>query len=347
MIHRDIVVIGASAGGIEALGRLAEQLPADLPAAVFVVLHTAANDPGYLPAILSSRGPLTASTAEQGQAIRRGHITVAPPDQHLLLKDGHVLLTRGPRENRTRPSIDPLFRSAAALHSTRVIGVILSGLLDDGVGGLGTIKRCGGITIAQEPDDAAYPDMPRHAIEAGVVAYRVPIAEMGAMLNQLVRVPVAAAGSVPRDIVLEAQLSERVMSDVASEERLGDMAPLSCPECGGPLWELDDDVVRRYRCHVGHAYTARALLSEQSVEVERALWVALRTMEERVRLLTSLAQDEQRRSHVSSAEVYRERAHELRTAIQTLRRLLLHETAALEQSSSELNNFETAQSNIG
>ncbi|HEX5690986.1 MAG TPA: chemotaxis protein CheB, partial [Roseiflexaceae bacterium] len=310
MLHRDMIVVGASAGGVETLKRLVAQLPADLPASIFVVLHMAANDPGYLPAILSSAGPFVAKLAEQGQPIRHGQITIAPPDKHLLLKNDQLLLARGPRENRSRPAIDPLFRSAAAAYSTRVIGVLLSGLLDDGLSGMAAIRRCGGITIVQDPDDATYPELPRNAIEAGVVDYRLPVAEMGALISQLVQVPVAAPGVVPEDIALEAAMAERAMSDVPSEERLGDMAPLSCPECGGPLWRIDDATVRRYRCHVGHGYTARTLLSEQGIEVERALWIALRTMEERARLLSSLGQDEQNRGDMTSAEVYRDRSHE-------------------------------------
>ncbi|HEX5691248.1 MAG TPA: chemotaxis protein CheB, partial [Roseiflexaceae bacterium] len=278
ILHRDMIVVGASAGGVDALKQLVAQLPGDLAASVFVVLHTSANDPGYLPAILNHAGPLEARLAEHGQPIRHGQIIVARPDQHLLLKNEQVILARGPRENRSRPAIDPLFRSAAAAYSTRVIGVLLSGLLDDGLSGMAAIQRCGGITIAQEPHDATYPDLPRNAIEAGVVDYRMPVAEMGALLSQLVQVPVAAPATIPPDIALEALLAERAMSDVPSEERLGEMAPLSCPECGGPLWQLDDNVVKRYRCHVGHGYTARALLSEQGLEVERALWVALRTL---------------------------------------------------------------------
>ncbi len=178
-LKRDIIVAGASMGGVESFRKLAGQLPAHFPGTVFLVLHTSPEGPGRLPAILARAGPLPAARAEHDRPYQPGHIYVAPPDRHLLLRDGRMLLSRGPKENRTRPAIDPLFRSAAVACGSRVVGVLLSGYLDDGVAGLAAIKRCGGVAVVQDPDDTLYPDMPRNALRALAVDHCLPLAGMG------------------------------------------------------------------------------------------------------------------------------------------------------------------------
>jgi two-component system chemotaxis response regulator CheB len=323
MANRDMIVIGASAGGVEALLNLAVQLPYDLPAAVFVVLHTAPDSPRELANIIDRAGPLEARLAQNGEAIQRGVIYVAPPDQHLLVHKDQVRLTRGPRENRVRPAIDPLFRSAAAAYRARVIGVVLTGLLDDGTAGLLAVKRCGGVAVVQHPDDAMYRDMPTSALAHVEVDYCLPLVRMGRMLTHLAHEPAGAETEVPHDIVVEAKMAEAIESGTPREEALGTPAPYGCPECGGPLWELHDEGLRRYRCHVGHAFTARALLASQDEALEKALWMALRTLEERSNMLASIAHDEREKGRHLSAKIYAERAAECKTYAQSLREFLL------------------------
>jgi two-component system chemotaxis response regulator CheB len=326
MTNRDIIVIGASAGGVEALLNLAVQLPYDLPAAVFVVQHTAPDSPGELANLIDRAGPLEARLAQNGEAIQRGVIYVAPPDQHLLVHKDQVRLTRGPRENYARPAIDPLFRSAAAVYRSRVIGVVLTGLLDDGTAGLLAVKRCGGVAVVQHPDDAVYRDMPRSALANVEVDYCLPLASMGRRLTHLAHEPAGAETEVPHDIVVEAKMAEAIESGSPREEVLGTPAPYGCPECGGPLWELHKEGLRRYRCHVGHAFTARALLASQDEALEKALWMALRTLEERSNMLASIARDEREKGRHLSAKIYAERAAESKTYAQSLREFLIQGT---------------------
>ena len=204
----DIIVIGASAGGVEALKAIAGVLPGDLPAAVFAVLHQSPDAPGMLGKILDGAGPLAACLAAAGDPVERGRIYVAPPDHHLLVKEGRVALGRGPRENRARPAIDPTFRSAAVAYGSRVVGVILTGYLDDGASGLAAVERCGGVTVIQDPEDAAYPDMPESALRAvapgGGPDHIVPLAQIGELLGRLARTEAGEPVEPPRDIVIDS-----------------------------------------------------------------------------------------------------------------------------------------------
>lgn len=322
----DIIVVGSSAGGVEALKEVAAALPADLPAAVFAVLHQSPDAPGMLGKILDRAGPIPAGMACHNEPIERGRIYVAPPDHHLLIKDGRMVLGRGPRENRARPSIDATFRSASVAYGPRVVGVILTGYLDDGASGIAAVERCGGITVIQDPKDASYPDMPESALRALKAGrgpdHLVPLAEIGALLDRLAHTERGEAVEPPRDIVIEANIAERAMSDIPAEEALGDQVPAGCPECGGPLWEVEEDRVKRFRCHVGHAYTERALVADQDDAVERALWVALRTLEERANMLESMARREHEAGRSASGKVYDERAAESRDHVRHLRELL-------------------------
>ena len=322
-LTRDVVVVGTSAGGVEALRALAQDLPPNFPAAVFAVLHTASNGPGLISGILDRAGPLPAAVAADGEPVEPGRIYVAPPDHHLLVKGDRVRITQGPRENRARPAVDPLFRSAAACCGARVIGVVLTGYLDDGASGLAAVKACGGLTVVQDPDDAAYPDMPQSAIEAADPDYVVPLHGVGPLLRRLAGEPAAPAPDPPRHILLEARIAERAMSDVPAENDMGRPVPVGCPECGGPLWEVEEDAVTRYRCHVGHGYTAQTLIADQDAAVERALWAALRTMEERANMLRTMAGREAEAGRSASAEGFEQRASESHDHAKALRRVLL------------------------
>jgi two-component system chemotaxis response regulator CheB len=274
LAHRNIIVIGCSVGGVEALQKLVAGLPKSLPAAVFVVLHLAPQGTSVLPQILSRIGTLPAVHPRDNDAIRPGHIYIAPPDKHLMIEDGRVRVTHGPKENRHRPAVDPLFRSAARWHGQRVIGVVLTGSLDDGTAGLLTIKRRGGIAIVQDPQDALAPGMPLSALEIVRVDYVANIEEIPALLKKLVGVDVMENGKGKSSrLKKETEIAELDnMHAIEDENRPGNPSQFACPECGGVLWELDGEGMLRFRCRVGHAYTADSLSVEQAEAVEGALW---------------------------------------------------------------------------
>jgi two-component system chemotaxis response regulator CheB len=286
MKPKRIVVIGTSAGGLEALKTLVVQLPAQLPAAVFIVQHMAPNGTAeVLAEALSEKGPLPCVVAQGNELIRAGHIYVAPADSHMLLKRDRVIITKGARENRYRPAIDPLFRSAAVAYGTRVISVVLTGLLDDGTEGTAAVRRCGGVTIVQDPKDAAYADMPLSASHADV-HHCVPLRQIGALIADLAKkAPPRRKSRIPTDVKTEAVIAERVLSDLNAVNRLGDQVPYNCPNCGGVLWSIEHSKTLRYRCHTGHSFTAATLLAEQSAKIEETLWITLRMLEERRNLL--------------------------------------------------------------
>lgn len=322
MENRDIVVIGASAGGIEAVETLLSGFNSTLQAAIFVVIHIPAESPSMLAKIFNRVGPLNVKPAEDGEAIQQGQVYVAPPGNHMLVEPGYVRLHKGPIENRHRPAVDPLFRSAAVAYRSRVIGVVLTGFLDDGASGLLAVKRCGGLAIAQDPADAKYPDMPTAAVAAVEVDHQLPIYKMASEINRFVQESAPTADDVPADIAMEARISGRTMSDIRKEQKIGHLVPMSCPECSGPLWQMDTGSVRRYRCHVGHGFTAKALMATQDSALEQALWAAMRTMEERANLAKTMARDEMEKGRYKSAEVYKERAQNSKSHAQTIRDLL-------------------------
>ena len=322
MDTRDIIVVGASMGGVEALTALVGQLPPDLPASVLVVQHTSAESPGLLGQILSAHGPLPATTAEDGVRPERGRIYVAPPNRHLLLTPAGLRVVFGPRENRSRPAIDPLFRTAAVHARSRVIGVVLTGLLGDGAAGLLAIHRCGGTAVVQAPDDAAYPEMPLRALATVGSAHQAPLAGMGALLARLAAEPAPAAPPVPRALMLEAQLTERAMETDDWTQLPGGPTTFTCPECKGSIQEVREDGVRRFRCRVGHAYSIPDLLAGKARAVEETLWMAMQTLEERATMLESMAADDRQRGWNGGASGYEERARETRMHAERLRELL-------------------------
>lgn len=322
--RHDAIVIGASAGGLDALSNLCVQFGPDLAAAVFVVLHVSAEAPGYYARQLDRAGPLPVKLACHDEPVQLGHVYVAPPDRHLLLggraEERRLVVARGPKENRSRPAIDPLFRSAALAYGARTVGVLLTGLLDDGVAGLAAIQRCGGVTVVQDPADALYPDLPRNALANVDADHVLPIHRIGALLRHLTRTPVAGNPPVPEEaehLEIETCIAQRAESNMQGDYQIGTPAPYGCPECGGPLWMIEDDAVKRFRCHVGHAFTANTLLAEQTEEVERTLWVALRTLEERAHLLEGMTSD------TAAASDLKQRAADARRHAHRLRKFLL------------------------
>jgi two-component system chemotaxis response regulator CheB len=288
-----VVVIGTSAGGLHALTNLIAQLREDFPAPILVVQHISADATGnVLLDQLKRSTELKCEHALTGSILEAGHLYLAPSDHHLMI-DGEkkILITKGAAENRSRPAIDPLFRSAAVAFRNRVVGILLTGYLDDGTAGLKVIQRCGGVCIVQQPADAEYPDMPQNALNQLTPDYVLPIAEMGGIMYELMSRKIGKAKAVPEDILIEARIAERVLSDLPSVNALGEQVPFNCPNCGGVLWKTGEGLALRYRCHTGHAYTAAVLLAEQTDKIEETMWVALRMFEERKNLLTTIAKE--------------------------------------------------------
>ena len=320
-IGRDIIVIGASAGGLDTLDVVIGQLPTDIAASIFVVQHMSPQNRGVaLVKRLSKHRSFDCALATDGQKFKRGAVYIAPPDNHMLVKKDHLLVTKGARENRYRPGIDPLFRSASATHGSRVIGVVLTGMLDDGTAGLIAVKRCGGVTVVQDPKDADYPEMPQSALNNVDVDYCVPAADMGGLLEKLVKQPPGKSPGIPKDIQTEALIAERVLSDVAQVNTLGDQVPYNCPNCGGVLWEVKTYDGKRYRCHTGHSFTSMALLTAQNEKVEETLWISLRMFEERKNLLNNMAKHQSSRP---SQRHYAEKAKDTQVHIERIRAMLM------------------------
>ncbi len=320
---RDLVVVGASAGGVEALRKLVSGLPADLPAAVLVVLHIPAYSRSALASILGRAGRLPVEQAHEDTALVPGRILVAPPDHHLLVADGHVTLSRGPRENGHRPSVDVLFRSAARAAGPRVIGVVLSGTLDDGTAGLVAIRERGGLSVVQDPDDAAYPGMPLSAVEGDSPDAVLPLDEIPELLRALVG---SRVDHPDREVseLMDVEVAMAVPEDDAlnSAERPGVPSGFACPDCHGVLFEIDEGHMRRFRCRVGHAWSANSLAAQQAAAVEGALWTALRALEEKAALADRMARSADARGHVMTAATFAEQALEARDSAIALRDLI-------------------------
>jgi two-component system chemotaxis response regulator CheB len=316
---RDIVVIGASAGGVETLRELTAGLPANLRAAVFVVLHLPPQGESHLPHILSRAGALQAILAQDGEEIRYGRILIAPPDRHLLLTQAQVRVVYGPRENYFRPAIDPLFRSAALAFGPRVIGVVLTGALDDGASGLVAIKREGGLAVVQDPETAAFPSMPSAALNYVDADACLPVTALASKIVALTKTeaPMPETPHDTSDLEREVNIAGLDLSVIEHDQKQGALVPITCPECHGPLWEIAGDGPLRYRCRVGHAYTAEAMESSLARETEDALWTALNTLEESAKLYGRLAAQatadrEKTRRYAQAAQDYQSRAGVIR-----------------------------------
>jgi two-component system chemotaxis response regulator CheB len=281
-----VVALGASAGGVEALKRVVSDLPSDLGAPVLVVLHTSPGERSYLPEILGRAGSLPATGATDGEKLEPNHIYVARPDHHLLVVDGRLRVVRGPHENGHRPAVDPLFRSAALAYRERAIGVVLSGALDDGAAGSAAISRLGGSVLVQDPQDAAFPDMPRNAIIVDHPEAVLPVDELGAAVVGLVRAPPGhrKEAEVEDNLRLEREYAALSEDAIARHHVFGEVARFSCPSCGGTLWEAPDDDNLRFRCRIGHAFGSETLLTEQSQSLDASLAAALRALQERADL---------------------------------------------------------------
>jgi two-component system chemotaxis response regulator CheB len=324
-MRRNIIVVGASVGGIEALRILASGLPENFAGSLFVVVHTAASSPRLLASILERAGPLPATYVAGRQSIEAGRIYVPSPDHHLLLEQGNVCVSRGPKENMFRPAIDPLFRSAAQTYGRRVIGVVLTGGLDDGTAGLLAVKQLGGTAIVQDPDDALCPSMPRSAMQQVEVDHCVPIVEMASLLTRLTREEVEEKGEyiVPKEIKTEVAIAREEKPFEAGVLALGTPSMFSCPECHGVLLQIKSGNLTRFRCHTGHAYSIQSLLADINEGIEDALWSAIRAIEEQVLLMQHLAEHVHESGAGTSAEKLLDSAHFAQRRAELVRQVAL------------------------
>ncbi|WP_260596630.1 chemotaxis protein CheB [Sphingomonas endolithica] len=315
---KDIIAIGGSAGSGAVLKRLLSDLPRDLPASVFVSTHIPAHATSFLAEMLDGSAAMPVTRAVDGQPIERGRVYVAAPDRHLLLIDGTIRLGEGPRENMARPSIDPLFRSAALSYGPRAVGVVLTGMLNDGSAGLHAIKACGGTAVVQHPLDAEADQMPLSALEATEVDHVASAADLGHLLSNIAQSD-AGAGISPSDgLRLEVDIAAGVRLGSHALKQIATPSPLSCPECQGVLSEVNGSRPLRYRCQIGDAYTAETLAANID-EVDEAIRVAMRVMEERVTLVERMALDARESGRSAVAELYEARGEEYRRYATTLR----------------------------
>lgn len=319
MANRDIVAIGASAGGVKALHHLAARLPQDFPAAILVTIHLASGRRSELDEILTRAGPLPAAFASDGQPLRAGQIFLAPPGRHLLLDGDRLTLGTGPRENNARPAIDPMMRSAAVCCGHRTIGVVLTGTQGDGASGLWALKQCGAITVVQDPRDAAFPDMPLNVLDRFRPDHVVELAEMPLLLDHLVHQRIGQAVPAPPNIAFEVQVARQGQAAMEDMDRLGRRSALTCPDCQGIMWEIDEDELVRFRCHVGHSYATELMSLAMDENLRRALASALRALEERVALARKLFDGAKDRGHPQLAETWASRAREFEQEAEVIR----------------------------
>jgi two-component system, chemotaxis family, protein-glutamate methylesterase/glutaminase len=323
MDKHDVIVIGASAGGVEATSRVVAELPRDMQASVLIVLHISRGR-SMLPEILTRAGRMPAAHPTDGEPLKYGQIYVAPPDHHLLVDVGAVRVVHSASENGVRPAVDPLFRSAARAYGSRVIGVVLTGALDDGASGIVAIKEAGGITVAQDPHEAFSPGMPRSAVNTGKIDHVLPLRDIPVLLAALVEedAPPIQTGIKSTHLrAMEPDLAQMPLA-VHAHDRPGHPSVFTCPECHGILWEVDEAGLLRFRCRVGHVYSQDSMLAAQTDEVDRALWTALRTLEERAALAHKLAERGRERSHAWVDKAFTVRAREAENEAAQIRSLL-------------------------
>jgi two-component system chemotaxis response regulator CheB len=334
---RNVIVVGGSAGAVEPLRMLVGGLPRELAAAVCIALHLG-NRRSMLPELFRQIGPLPAGWAADGDRLQPGRIYVAPPDHHLLVTPGHVRLSRGPRENRTRPAVDPLFRSAAEAYGPAVIGVILSGMLGDGTAGFSAIKRQGGTTVVQDPEDAQYPSMPLTALASVPVDYRLSAGAMADLLTGLVesRTPIAATPVRRRQAQPHAA---RKGTEMEGDYQLGEPVAMTCPECGGALKESRMDSLPYYTCHIGHRFAGPEMDAAQFQMMEQALEIALRALNERAALCRRMAAAAERKGQALSAQRWETASQEVTARAEVLQRFLLQDWPHPSSTAEDQDDF--------
>ncbi len=331
--HRDVICVGTSAGGVDALQQLVSQLPRELDATLLVVMHLGAESRSALADILQRRTPRPVTAPDDGEPLRRGHIYVARPDHHLLLEPGRIRVTRGPRENRTRPAVDALFRSAAYAYGSRVIGVVLTGTLDDGTAGLWSIKERGGLAVVQDPEEASHPGMPQSALQHVEIDHVSRLGEMAPLLLRLSSQPVARKKApVSQELRVETAIARESRALQLGVMELGPVTPYTCPECHGVLVQLKKGGVTRFRCHTGHAFTISNLLAQVTQGVEDMLWGSIRAMEECVLLLGQMARQARERKDLRTARLLEKKAKEAQQRADLVRKATLEHQVISSES---------------
>ncbi len=336
---RNVIVIGASAGGIPAVKEVIAHLDHEMDLAVIVVIHVSRkSNAQHIANTFQKNSDLKCGVARNEMPLQKGHLYVAPPEHQLMVKDDRLLLTNGPHENKYRPSIDVLFRSAAVHYRNRAIGIILSGLFDDGTSGMYTINRCGGTCIIQDPAEAQFSDMPRSVLNKIKIDHMASLNKIPSIINEIINRPLPPEIPVPREIRIEAELTEKMMTDINEIKKIADHTDFTCPDCGGGLWAIKNDPVHRYRCHTGHVYTEHRLHDLQDGNIEESLWVAIRMLEEKENLVLLMAKRENDEGETEISSYYDNRIADVRKHIDRLRSFLsilnedLHKTPPSTES---------------
>jgi two-component system, chemotaxis family, protein-glutamate methylesterase/glutaminase len=319
MANRDLLALGTSAGGVDALVFLAKHFRRDFPASILVTIHLPSDVRSALDEILSGSGPLPARFAKDGERLQKSRIYIAPPNRHLLVVGEGLALGEGPRESNSRPAIDPMLRSAAVCCCGRAIGVVLTGTLGDGASGLWAISECGGIAVVQDPSEAAFSEMPETALQRAKPNHIVPLAEMPALLDSLVSQPAGEPRPVSGAVKYEVEIARNGAPNMYDMDGLGRRSILVCPDCGGVMWEIDEGEVIRYRCHVGHTYVAEVMSLALDESLRRALATAQRVLEDRLALARKLHKQAIASGHRLLAETWAERAREAEGEIDVVR----------------------------
>lgn len=317
-----LITIGGSSGGKAAILKILKNVPKSIDAAFVVVIHTSYDTPTFFDIVLQKQTELKVELATHNTVLNSGTVYIAQPNCHLIICDHTIQLSKGPRENLFRPAIDVLFRSAAVSFGNQCIGILLTGRLNDGSTGLEAIKKCGGIAIIQNPDSAEFTEMPRSAQELVDVDHVLELEDIAQTLESIVAEPPPMATAIPNYLIRENDIVKTIASRVELENDLGHQVPLSCPSCSGPLWKIERSNVDRYRCHTGHSFTKEALLEGQNTALEEALWISLRTLEEKKVLLSRMVKDYSERKMDNLSRSYEDKLQEISQHINKIRHIL-------------------------
>lgn len=330
---KNMIVIGASAGGIAAMHKVLAGLSDQLDAVVLVVLHLGRQSNAKIIASGFQKHTTLICTVATDQAeLRKGYLYLAPADHHMMVVGDKIRVNQGPHENRYRPSIDVLFRSAAVYFKSQVIAVVLTGMLDDGTSGMFAVQRCGGVCIVQDPKDSEYADMPTSVLNVMQVDHKASLREIPDVIDEVTQQPLPESRPVPVELKTEAELTERMMSGINQLKDIADRSDFVCPDCGGGLWAVKNDPNHRYRCYTGHVYTERMLYDEQAVRLEESIWVSLRMMEERRNMLLLMGTHADQKGNHEIDLANQDRAAHLNDHIKRLKEFLSKLTADLGQN---------------
>jgi two-component system chemotaxis response regulator CheB len=322
---RNLIVIGASAGGIKAISKIINGLPETIDAAIMVVLHLSRkSNPENIVQIFQRNTSLKCLVAKDETEIEKGNIYIAPPEHHLMVNSQTINLNQGPEENRHRPSVDVLFRSAAVHFGHKAIGVIASGMLYDGTSGMQAIKSCGGLCIVQDPEQAEYADMPRSVLNKIRVDYMAKLEEIPVIIQNILNKPLPPKIEIPHELKIEINITEKLMSDINQLKRIADHSDFSCPDCGGGLWKIKEDPTHRYRCHIGHVYSEKMLHELQDLKIEESIWVSIRMLEEKRNMLRLLSERRNRRDNEETLSSFAKRINDIDEHIKRLKSFVIN-----------------------